>query len=132
MGRRIPPWRWAASAGLLVSFPVGMVSCNPDHALVFVPLVFVGSSACCNVGVGAWGVESHCGGGLGLPWIKLMCDMSMFPAVRPAAVVPPGQLFMCWRVKILEFARPCASGGFCDASGAEAGLAGSLLRRIVV
>jgi len=34
MGRRIPPWRRAASAGLLVSFPVGMVSCNPG------PLIF--------------------------------------------------------------------------------------------
>jgi len=44
--------------------------------------------------VGAWGVESHRSGGLGLPWIKLMCDVSMFPAVRPAAVVPPGRLFM--------------------------------------
>ena len=40
MGRRLPPWRRAASAGLLVSFPVGMVSCNPGHALVIVPLVF--------------------------------------------------------------------------------------------
>jgi len=40
MGRGIPPWRRAASAGLLVSFPVGMVSCNPGHALVLVPLVF--------------------------------------------------------------------------------------------
>jgi len=40
MGRRIPPWRRAASAGLLLSFPVGMVSFNPGHALVFVALVF--------------------------------------------------------------------------------------------
>jgi len=40
MGRRIPPWRRAASASLLVSFPVGMVSCNPGHALVLVSLVF--------------------------------------------------------------------------------------------
>ena len=40
MGRRIPPWRRAASAGLLVSFPVGIVSFNPGHALVLVPLVF--------------------------------------------------------------------------------------------
>ena len=55
---------------------------------------FVGSGVYRSVGVGSWGVESHRGGGLGLPWIKLMC---------------------------LEFARPCARGGFCDASGAEAG-----------
>jgi len=82
---------------------------------------FVRSSTCCSVGVGAWGVEPHRGGGQGLPWIKLMCDVSMFPAVRPAAVVSPGRLFMRWRVGILEFARPCARGGFCDASGAEAG-----------
>ena len=40
MGRRIPPWRRTASAGLLVSFPVGMVSCNRRQALVLVPLVF--------------------------------------------------------------------------------------------
>jgi len=82
---------------------------------------FVGSSSSCSVGVGAWGVESHRGGGLGLPWIKLMCDVSMFPAVRLTAVVPPGRLFMRWRVGSLESARPRAHGGFCDASGAEAG-----------
>jgi len=40
MGRRIPPWRRTASAGLLVSFPEGMVSCNPGHALVLVTPVF--------------------------------------------------------------------------------------------
>ena len=128
MGRRIPPWRRAASAGLLVSFPEGMVSCNPGHALVLVAMhlclcrpFFVRSSTCYSVGVGAWGVESHRGGGQGLPWIKLMCDVSMFLAVRPAAVVSPGRLFMRWRVGILEFARPCTRGGFCDASGAEVG-----------
>jgi len=40
VGRRIPSWRRAASAGLLVSFPEGMVSGNPGHALVLGPPVF--------------------------------------------------------------------------------------------
>jgi len=82
---------------------------------------FVRSSTCCSVGVGVWGVESHRGGGLGPPWIKLMCDVSMFPAIRSAAVVSPGRLFMRWKVGILEFVCSCARSGFCDASGAEAG-----------
>jgi len=81
----------------------------------------VGSCGCCIVGVVAWGVESHRGGGLCLPWMRLMCGESMFPAVRLAAVVSPGRLLMCWGVGILGFARPCARGGFCDASSAEAG-----------
>ena len=82
---------------------------------------FVGSSTCCTVGVGTWGVESYRGGGLGLSWMKLMCNVSVFPAVRLAAVVSLGRLVMRWRVGILEFAHPCDRGGFCDASGAEAG-----------
>jgi hypothetical protein len=82
---------------------------------------FVGSSTFCSVGAVAWGVESHRGGGLVLPWIKLMCNVSMFPAVRSAVVVSPGRLFMRWKVGISEFVCPCARGGFCDASGAEAG-----------
>jgi len=49
-----------------------------------------------------------------------MCGVSMFTSVRLAAVVSPGRLLMRWRVG-MRFARPCARGGFCDASGAEAG-----------
>jgi len=45
---------------------------------------------------------------------------SMFPSVRLATVVSPGRLLMRLRVRILRFARPCARGGFCDASGAKA------------
>ena len=91
---------------------MGLCVCRP---------FFVRSSTYCSVGVGAWGMESHRGGGLGLPWIKPICDVSMFPAVRPAVVVSPGRLLMRWRVRILEFARPCARGGFCDACIVEAG-----------
>jgi len=65
VGRRILLWRRAASACLLVSFPEGKVSCNPGHAPVLVLLVFCWARS-------AGGVESRRGGGLGLPWIKLM------------------------------------------------------------
>jgi len=51
---------------------------------------FAGSSTCCSVGVVTWGVGFHGGGGVCPPWIKLLCDMSMVPAVRSAAVVSPG------------------------------------------
>ena len=51
----------------------------------------------------------------------MMCGVSMFPSVRLAAVVSPGRLLMRLGVRILRFARSCARGGFCDASGAEAG-----------
>ena len=60
-------------------------------------------------------------GGLCLPWMWMMCGVSMFPSVRLAAVVSPGRLLMRLGVRILRFARSCARGGFCDASGAEAG-----------
>jgi len=82
---------------------------------------FVGPGPFCKVGVSAGGVESRRGGGLGLPWIKLMWDVSMFLAVRSAAIVSPGRLFMPWKVGILEFACSCARSGFCDTSGAETG-----------
>jgi len=64
------------------------------------------------VGVAVWGVGSHRGGGGTLhptagTWMRLMCGVSMFPAVRLAAVVSPGRLLMRWRVGILGFARPC-------------------------
>ena len=122
MGRRIPPWRRTASADLLVSFPVGMVSCNPGHALVLVPLVFCWVKCLfqCWCGYMRRRVPPWRRAGPAVDH-KLMCDMSMFPALRPAAVVPPGRLFMRWRVGTLEFSRPCTRGGFCDASGAEAG-----------
>ena len=78
---------------------------------------FVGPCGCYSVDLVAWGVGSNRGGGLCLPWTRLMCGVSMFPS----AVVSPGRLLMHWRVGIVRFARPCARGGFCDASGAEAG-----------
>jgi len=80
---------------------------------------FVGSCTYCSVGVVVWDVESHRGCGLCLPWMKLVCGVSMFPAVRLAEVVSPGRLLMRWRVEILGFSRHCARGGFCYASGAE-------------
>ena len=83
--------------------------------------IFVGSSTSCSVGVGVWGVGYHDGGGLGPPWIKLVCDLSMFPAIRSVAVVSPGWRCMRWEAGISEFACFCARSSFCDASGAEAG-----------
>ena len=105
-------------AGLLVSFPEGMVSCKPGQELGLLPHNFCGY---CSVDLVAWGVGSNRGGGLCLPWMWMMCGVSMFPSVRLATVVSPGRLFMRLRVRILRFPRPCARGGFCNASGAEAG-----------
>ena len=82
---------------------------------------FVWSSTSCSVGVGVWGVGCHDGGGLGPPWIKLVCDLSMFPAIRSVAVVSPGWRCMHWEAGISEFACFCGRSSFCDASGAEAG-----------
>jgi len=82
----------------------------------------VGASTCCGVGVTAWTVEFHGGGGASPSWITLMCDVSMVPAVRSAAVVSPGWLFLRWEAGRPGFACFCARGDFCwDASGAEAG-----------
>jgi len=53
---------------------------------------FVGSCGFSIVDLVAWGVVSHRGGGLCLPWMRLMCGVSMFPAVRLVAVVFPGRL----------------------------------------
>ena len=104
-------------AGLLVSFPEGMVSCKPGQELGLLPHYFCGYYS---VDLVAWGVGSNRGGGLCLPWMWMMCGVSMFPSVRLAAVVSPGRLLMRWRVGIVRFVRPCARGEFCDASGAEA------------
>jgi len=106
-------------AGLLVSFPEGMVSCKPGQELGI--LIFAGPCGCCSVDLVARGVGSNRGGGLCLPWMWMMCGVSMFPSVRLAAIVSPGRLLMRWRVGKVKFARPCTRGGFCDASGAEAG-----------
>jgi len=101
--------------------PKGWYRTSRARRLYLSRAVFVGTCGCWSVGVVVWGIGSHRGGGLCLPWMRLMCGVSMFPAVRLAAVVSPGRLLMRWRVEILGFVRPCARGGFCDASGAEAG-----------
>ena len=83
--------------------------------------IMVGA-VCCSVGMVAWGVEFHGGGGVSPSWIKLMCELSMVPADRSAAVVSPGWLFLRW-----EAMRPgfdwFGARGDCgwDASGAETG-----------
>jgi len=61
-------------------------------------------------------------GGLCLPWMWMMCNVSMFPSVRPAASVSSCLLLSRLRVGILNFACPCARVDFCDVFGAEAGV----------
>jgi len=100
--------------------PKGWYRASRARRLCLRRAFFVGPCGCYSVGLVAWGVGSHRGGELCLLWMRLMCGVSMFPAVRLAAVVSPGRLLMRWRVGILGFARPCVRGGFCDASGAEA------------
>jgi len=80
----------------------------------------VGLCGCCTLRVVAGVVRGNRVGGLCLAWMWMICGVSMFLSVRLAAVVSPGRLLMRLRVGILMFARPCARGGFCDASGAEA------------
>ena len=71
-------------------------------------------------GMVVWGVEFHGDGGVSPSWIELVCDVSMVPVGRSAAVESPGWLFLRWEAVRL-FARFCACGGFCwDAFGAEA------------
>ena len=103
-----------------MSYPEGMVSCKLGQELGFYR-IFAGPYGCCSVDLVAWGVGSNRGGGLCLPWMWMMCGVSMFPSVRLATVVSPGRLLMRLGVRILRFSRSCARGGFCDASGAEAG-----------
>jgi len=54
-------------AGLLVSFPKGMVSYKPGQALKIEPRIFCWDMWLCSVDLVAWGVGSHRGGGLCLP-----------------------------------------------------------------
>ena len=109
-------------AGLLVSFPEGMVSCKPGQELGLLPHNFCRAMWLLQCGFSCMGRRSNRGGGLCLPRMWMMCGVSMFPSVRLETVVSPGRLLMRLRVRILRFARPCARrGGFCDASGAEAG-----------
>jgi len=82
---------------------------------------FVEAYCCFSGALVVWVIGSDRVGGLCLPWMQMMCDVSMFPSVRPPAFVSPGRMLLRMRVRILMFARPCARGGFCDASGAEAG-----------
>jgi len=81
---------------------------------------FLSTVCCCCVCCFAGVVRSNRRGGLCAPWMWMMC-VSMFPSVRLAAYVSPGRLCVRLRVGILRFARPCARGVICDASGAEAG-----------
>jgi len=76
----------------------------------------------CRICVVAGVVVSDCAGGLCLPWMWMMCAVSMFPSVRPAASVSSCRLLARLRVGILNFACPCARGDFCDAFGAVAGV----------
>jgi len=82
---------------------------------------FVGLCGCCSICVVAGVVRSNRVGGLCLPWMWMMCDVSMFPSFRPAASVSSCRLPARLRVGILNFACPCARGEFCDVFGAEAG-----------
>ena len=106
-------------AGLLVTFPEGMVSYKPGQELGLLLIIFAGPCGCCSVDLVSWGVGSNRGGGLCLSWMWMMCGVSM--SVRLATVVSPGRLLMRLGVRILRFSRSCARGGFCDASGAETG-----------
>jgi len=81
----------------------------------------VGLCGCCTLRVVSGVVRGNRVCGLCLSWMWMICGVSMFPSVRLTAVVSPGRLLVRLRVRILMFARPCARGGFCDASGAEAG-----------
>jgi len=108
---------WACSC----PSPKGWYRANWARRLDLSRAFLVGPCGCYSVDLVAWGVGSNRGGGLCLAWMRLMCGVSMFPSVRFAAVVSPGRLLMRWRVGIVRFARPCARGGFCDASGADDG-----------
>ena len=108
--------------------PKGWYRSNRARSLGFSRKFFVGPCGYCSVDLVVWGVGSNRGGGLCLPWMWMMCGVSMFPSVRLTTVVSPGRLLMRLRVRILRFARPCARGGFCDASGAEAGFLPGITR----
>ena len=73
--------------------------------------IFVGSYGCCSVDFMVW-VR---GVGLCLPWMCMVCVMSLFPSVWLVAFVSPGRLLVCLGVGILKFAHPCARGDFCSA-----------------
>jgi len=83
--------------------------------------IFVGLCGCCSIRVVAGVVRSNRVGGLCLLWMWMMCDVSMFLSFRPAASVSSCRLPARLRVRILNFACPCARGEFCDIFGAEAG-----------
>jgi len=101
--------------------PKGWYRASRTRRLGLSRAFFVGPCGYCSVDSVTWGVGFNRGGGLCLPWMWMMCGVSMFPSVRLAAVVSPGWLLMCLRVGMVRFSRPCARGGFCDASGAKAG-----------
>ena len=92
------------------------------RGLGFCRRIFVEPCGCCSICVVAGVVRSDRAGGLCLPWTWMMCDVSMFPSVRPAALVSSCRLLARLRVGILNFACPCARGDFFDVFGAEAGI----------
>ena len=63
MGRRFSSQLRAATAGLLVSFPEGMVSCKLGPMLVLRPSDFDGFKYWLQYWRDSWGVEFHGDGG---------------------------------------------------------------------
>jgi len=104
----------------LYPFPRGGCRASQGESSELCPSIPTGPYRCCYVCCFAGVVRSNRRGGLGAPWTWMMC-VSMFPSVRLAALVSSGRLRVRLRVGILRFARPCARGVICDASGAEAG-----------
>jgi len=66
--------------------PKGWYRASRAQSLGLSRLFLVGSCSCCSVDLVAWGVGFNRGGGLCLPWMWMMCGVSMFPSLRLAAV----------------------------------------------
>jgi len=92
------------------------------RSLGFSRRIFVGTCWYYSICVVAGVVRCNRVGGLCLLWMWMICDVSMFPSFRPVASVSSCRLFARLRVRILNFACPCARGDFCDVFGAEAGI----------
>jgi len=68
------------------------------RSLGFCRRIFVGPCGCCSICVIAGVVRCNRVGGLCLPWMWMMCDVSMFPSVRPVASVSSCRLLARLRV----------------------------------
>jgi len=97
--------------------PKGWYRARRVGSLDFCRRISAGPCGCCCICCVAWVVRSTCGNRLCAPQMWMICIVSMFPSVRLAAFVFPGRLRVRLRVGILRFARPCARGVICDASG---------------